>query len=1298
MTPSSATSERSDAPPGNSEGWTLPAVTRERLWPTGVLFSLLALAATISNEPGRYVGDNRFEQYWGPLGRLLRETSLWDGTRGLGRVGEEWWPASYPIAVLRGLGLSAPLSEHVWHAAVLVVAGLGMVALLRVFLGRVGPAAVLAGLLYAFNPFTATFLLPSVLFWNYAIAPWVLIMFLRGVDSPRPWRWAAGFALLLFSAGNADTPGTFFAVLWIVPAAVWVVYVDRRATWRQVGAWLLKAAVLSLLTCAAAIAKTMLGSDPLAQRLQFTELPERVNETSSWAESWRGLGFWLSYFSDASGAERLPGGTYYYETALGVVITFVAPVTAAVVLWKSRWRARALFGGIALLSLVWMVGSYPPDDPAPSGWLLLRAYDAVPGLASLRNTYKAGSGLLMGVAALVGVGVAIATPRLERRGPAWRALPGAVAVLVVVAASLPFWNGGLYPERATFAEVPGYWEDALAHLDGRAGSGRVLVLPGTTKTTYRWGEPGDDIFDTSLRRHPNVIANAFPLSGPEAADLVDALEARIAEGTLGPGELAPVLHALGVDRVVIRNDLDWEASQVVRPAELDLVRDDEALRLDRTFGEPGASVTDESDTSFTANRERNLPPVEVYVVEGAPDTEVPPGLARADVAPLVLSGDGGGWLLAAQEGLLDDGRPVAYSGDQSPTELARALESGSPLVVTDTNRRRLTRIRGAVPTQSHTLSEGQDLDQPAQDLFGTEGSQSVAEFRDATAIEASSSGTRITGFQPWLRPANAFDGNYTTSWLTGGLEDPVGAYLRVDFRQPETIDRLSLLPFLPSDAGRRVTDVSLHFSDGEPVDVQLEEGGTTEVSLPARTTDFLELRIEDVSRAGTAAVGFREIALPGIDLTEVIAAPDDVVLAAEAEPELQAALATAPLRFLFDRVQGTGPQDEELVIRRSLRLAAPRSVALAGHLQLDIATTDLELDRFLSGFREDGVSAYGSTRARGDLENRGLHAVDGDPATAWAVPPRAGEELTVRFPTQPVSRVRVTSAADADSTPVDEVRILVGGREEALELSSEPGCDETQTACDRIGTLEVPAASVDKVVVRLAGVEAAGADAGRPARISEVAISDGTGDAVRIDAPEPDACNDTSVTVDARPVAVRLADGDLDRALAGERVPFTGCEDLPLAAGRHTVGTADAIVDDLSLASGRVDEVTPSPAPAVEVLERSAGHLRLRVDSEGDALVSTGQSFDEGWRATVDGEDLGPPRAVGTLTTWSLPAGTHVVDLTYAPERTFRGALLATVVGLALCAAIVLRPVLRARPRPVSPADASRRPSPTTPT
>ena len=99
---------------------------------------------------------------------------------------------------------------------------------------RVGWTHLLAAVAFTFNPFTATFLLPSVLFWNYAIAPWLLVAFLRGVRGPHPWRWAAVFALACFSAGNADLPGTAYAALLVVPAAVYVVRIERSASTREV--------------------------------------------------------------------------------------------------------------------------------------------------------------------------------------------------------------------------------------------------------------------------------------------------------------------------------------------------------------------------------------------------------------------------------------------------------------------------------------------------------------------------------------------------------------------------------------------------------------------------------------------------------------------------------------------------------------------------------------------------------------------------------------------------------------------------------------------------------------------------------------------------------------------------------------------------------------------------------------------------------------------------------------------------------------------------------------------------------
>ncbi len=111
--------------------------------------------------------------------------------------------------------------------------------------------------------------------------------------------------------------------------------------------------------------------------------------------------------------------------------------------------------------------------------------------------------------------------------------------------------------------------------------------------------------------------------------------------------------------------------------------------------------------------------------------------------------------------------------------------------MTDTNRRRFTPIRGPGPTSSETLSAGQVLTQAPQDLFAKPGTQSVAYFPDATSISASGSGSDLTGFNSSLRAANAFDGLTSTAWRDGGFEDPVGSWIKVDFRKPQDPVRMS---------------------------------------------------------------------------------------------------------------------------------------------------------------------------------------------------------------------------------------------------------------------------------------------------------------------------------------------------------------------------------------------------------------------------------------------------------------------------------------------------------------------------
>ncbi|MEL7209172.1 MAG: hypothetical protein AAGK32_13225, partial [Actinomycetota bacterium] len=94
-------------------------VRRPFFW-LGAALASLAVAATTTGADGAYIADNRFEQYFAPGRRLAHTLTLWDGTRGLGRVREDFWPGvTLPIALFRSLGASPALAEQLWHATLL---------------------------------------------------------------------------------------------------------------------------------------------------------------------------------------------------------------------------------------------------------------------------------------------------------------------------------------------------------------------------------------------------------------------------------------------------------------------------------------------------------------------------------------------------------------------------------------------------------------------------------------------------------------------------------------------------------------------------------------------------------------------------------------------------------------------------------------------------------------------------------------------------------------------------------------------------------------------------------------------------------------------------------------------------------------------------------------------------------------------------------------------------------------------------------------------------------------------------
>lgn len=94
-------------------------------------------------------------------------------------------------------------------------------------------------------------------------------------------------------------------------------------------------------------------------------------------------------------------------------------------------------------------------------------------------------------------------------------------------------------------------------------------------------------------------------------------------------------------------------------------------------------------------------------------------------------------------------------------------------------------------------------------------------------------------------------------------------------------------------------------------------------------------------------------------------------------------------------------------------------------------------------------------------------------------------------------------------------------------------------------------------------------------------------------------------------------------------------------------------------------------APLPRVLEIRDGRVRAEVDAPGAARLVVAASWDEGWRASVDGVEV--PVGENALAFVSIPLnpGHHLVDLSYRPPLLTAGALLSAlalvaVLGMAL--------------------------------
>ena len=1115
-----------------------------RLARLGIL-ALAAYVPLLATAPGRVAADTKTYLYLDPGRLLARAPSMWDPSIGLGTVTHQnigyLWPMGPWFWVFEQLGAPDWVAQRLWLATIMFAAGAGVVFLLRTLAWR-GAGVMTAAAVYMLSPYVLHYgARISVILLPWAGLPWLVALTQRALRRGG-WRDPAAFALVAATVGGINATALVLAglgpLLWLTCSVV----VHREVSARDALAAAARIGVLSLVCslwwAAGLAAQGGYGIDIL----RYTETVETVARTSLASEVLRGLGYWFFYGGDLLGSWIEPGRSYTQELWL-IAVGFAVPAGALLAAACVRWRYRAFCVLLVVLGTFVAVGAHPYDDPSPLGGLFKDlATSSSVGLA-LRSTPRAVPLVVLGLAMLIGSGVAALSARST--GLARAGAVGAVAV--AVAGLPPLWTGDMIGENLERPEeIPSYWREAADHLDERGGDTRVLVVPGADFASYRWGNTVDPVLPGLMDR-PSVARELIPYGSPASADLVMALDRRFQEGVLDPAAIAPVARLVAAGDVVVQADLQFERYRTARPRTLaaELTPTPDGLGLPVPFGPPLPNVADrplplvDERTLATPPGAPDPAPVTVYPVEGAP----PIVRAGAAGAPLVVAEDGEGIVDAAGAGLLGDPGVVLYDADllDAPELRARVVDDGARLLLTDSNRRRARRwntVRenvGATEQAGEAPLQATAVDQRLPLFPGTgDDARTVVEQRGVRRVQASDYGNTVS-YNTEDRAANAFDGDPTTAWRAGAYGAVIGQRLLVEALEPVTTDRVRVTQALGGARNRWITAVEVRL-DGEPVatfdlgDGSREEGGQELVFGP-RTFTTLELVVTADNVGGhqvdgLSAAGFSEVDVAGIEVDEVVRLPRTLL----ADP----GAAGNELTVLLTRARSDPRElyraDEEVALARAFSLPAlpsgARDFALSGRARLSARADDEVVDAAAGA---TAPVARSSGRIAGNVGARASAAFDGDPATAWRPPlgDQAGRwvELDAGAPVT-VERLDLALVADGRASVPTRLRVEADGEPVTTVVlpALADGGPEGATSPVRVEVPPFTATTVRVLVEEVRAVSSTDSFSNDPQTlpvgIAEVGLPVAVGPApARLDT----GCRDDLLTVDGRPVAVRVA-------------------------------------------------------------------------------------------------------------------------------------------------------------------------------
>jgi arabinofuranan 3-O-arabinosyltransferase len=1277
-------------------------LSRRWLW----VAAAAALILTFAQSPGQISPDTKLDLTANPLRFLARAFNLWNSELPFGQAQNQAYGYLFPHGAffLAGdmLGLPGWVTQRLWWAMLLTVGFWGLLRVAEALDIGSPTSRVIAATAFVLSPRVLTTLgaissetLPMML------APWVLlpvILALRAQGSVRVLAARSALAIALMGAVNAvaTLTGCLAAVIWLLSHR-------PNRLWLRFTVWWLSCAVLAVLWWVVPL--FMLGriSPPF---LDFIESSGVTTQWMSLTEMLRGTDAWTPFVAPTATA----GASLVTGSAAVLATTLVAAAGMAGLAMRTM-PARVRLIVILLIGVVLLALGYSGGLGSPVAQQVQAFLDA--GGTPLRNVHKLEPLLRLPLA----LGLAHLLSRIPLPGSAprrdWiqafahperdkRVAVGLVALVALAAATSLAWTGRLTPPGA-YDAIPQYWHDTADWLDEHnSGGGRVLVAPGAPFATQVWGTSHDEPLQV-LGSSPWGVRDSIPLTPPETIRALDSVQRLFAAGRPSAG-LADTLARQGISYVVVRNDLDPEASRSARPLLVHRAIDGSpGLSKVAQFGEPVGPGTLAGFITDSGLRPR-YPAVEIYRVDGSPGMH--PYLVDTDAMARV---DGGPEALLR----LDERRRLLGQPPLGPMLLTGdAQRAGLPVpvvTVTDTPLARETDY-GRVDNHSSAIRTPDDprhtfnrvLDYPAA------GAETVYGHWNGGRITVSSSAsdsTALPNVSPAAGPAAAVDADSSTNWVSNALQAAVGQWLQVDFDHPVTNATITITPSATAVGAQvRRIEVStvngtstLRFDQaGKPLTVALPYGETPWVRITAVATDDgsagVQFGITDFTVTQYDASGFAH----PVSLRHTVLVPGPPPNSAVAQWDLgsellgRAGCAQSPDGTRCAAAMALSPE-EPVNLSRTLTVPTTTTVTPTVWVRARQGPNLADL-----------VAAPGAARALGDADpidvlGSAYAAADGDPGTAWTAPQSVVQHktpptLTLKLPTPTeVAGLRITPSSSVLPAHPTLVAIDLGDGPEVRRVASDGGTQTVKLRPRVTDTVKVSLLSWVDVIDRTA----LGFDQLKPPGLAEVSALDARGMPIAA----ADAARNRARAIDlpcGRGPIIGVAGQFVQTSIAttvgalldGQPVVAKPCrsEPITLPAGQQELlisPGAPFVVDGVQLAGPLTSQLHTAATVPAATGDWSADHRELDVPpSQSSRVLVVPESINPGWTArAATGSALAPVTVNGWQQGWVVPPGSAgIVTLSFTSNAPYRAGLIGGLALLPLLALLAFLPVRRPRP------------------